>query len=204
MAWTTPERIPNIAEVNDPDRVYNTHIIDNLSYLKDYSAQSLASSSTLTTIVSASTAETSIISYAISNANIGDIYEYVIYGDFLQNSGGTADLVFKANIGSTTVITNTVSALASNAVRRNYEMRGALFVTSLTTQTVCNSYSQIAGSTAGLVTATSSALHGYVANSATEDMSTSKTFAISVAIASATNTDLRLAAYSVNRIRKLS
>lgn len=203
MAWTTPERIPNIAEVNDPDRVYNTHIIDNLSYLKDYSAQSLVNLAAVTTIVENSAVETTIMSYDIAGAVAGDIYEYVLFGDSLNNSGSSATTTWKAYLGGVALLT-AATAVSTSAVARPWEFRGYVFVPTLTSQVVYGSAWSGAAGAPGTMAMSSADIHGCAFNTATNNFASPVTLSFTAQQSSGTSTNVRLAAYSVNRVRKLS
>lgn len=137
----------------------------------------LTSTATPTTFES-STAEVDIFTYSISGAAAGDVYRLVLGGDYLNFSGSASTGIFKVKLGATTIATATATSWNSGAQRREWRMEVDLVVGTLTQQSVSAWVTQAAATADNwpMATTAAGAAPGY--GTATENLATAKTLAI--------------------------
>ena len=159
-----------------------TVISDGSNWAAIRAATTTLSKTTSTTTVTATTGD--VLSYSVPANTLGtdQILEVEIVGDFLNNGGGSVDLVWTATYGATTIASiNSGSAVGPSASRRPVCFRLVLAANNATNaqRVWAHLIYGAAGSDAGAMAAP---MGHYTAghNTCAEDSTASKTLAVSV------------------------
>lgn len=111
----------------------------------------------------------------------GDLVRLTLFGDYLNNSGGSVNYTYKVKVGATTVMTSTTSTIPTTANRAKYKATVDIMIVSTTAQRVSALVNSTGAAATGFDVITASrCMVGY--GTSAEDTSSSKTIQFTVTL----------------------
>jgi hypothetical protein len=155
----------------------------------------LGSTAGLTTIISASTTETTVVSIALpTTLAAGDVVHLKARGDLLNNSGSGLNITFKLKLGTTTILTSGSTAVSTSANRRQWRLESDLLVVTPASSALLDGVLRITPASATTWSiANSSYIEGYAYATSSVDLTAGPNYVLTATFDNATSTDLRLA-----------
>lgn len=168
-------------------------IIDKRAIIPSASAShSMLDEIHATTTVVNTSSETDLYTKALPVLAAGDVVRFRAFGDSINNSGATRTLTLKVKLGATTILTSPAMSFTANANRGEWNLDVLLIIESTTAQRLGAFFTQgtVNASTWNTISSTQT-ISG--AGTATEDVSSAKTLAVTATWdGAALTTDIRL------------